>query len=46
MQQTSAKKTYYVLDIDYTITRAEEFRDRRNNKDFVTLLEKEAGCHC
>jgi threonyl-tRNA synthetase len=42
MEQTSAKKTYYVLDIDYTITRAEEFRDRRNNKDFVTLLEKEA----
>jgi threonyl-tRNA synthetase len=42
MEQTSAKKTYYVLDIDYTITRAEEFRDRGNNKDFVTLLEKEA----
>jgi threonyl-tRNA synthetase len=41
MEQAAAKKTYYVLNIDYSITTIEKVRDWQN-KDFVTLVEKEA----
>jgi threonyl-tRNA synthetase len=41
MEQISSK-IYYILNMDCSVTRAEEFSDGSNNKDFVTLLKKEA----